>query len=66
MAENRLDLEALAEEYKAGRSIRQLAAEHYASYGSVRTALIGAGVTLRGRGSRPIVVRVRSSARAIS
>ncbi|REF00669.1 helix-turn-helix domain-containing protein [Thermomonospora umbrina] len=38
---------ALAQEYEAGASIRRLAGAHGVAYGSVRRALLYAGVTLR-------------------
>jgi Helix-turn-helix domain len=43
----RLQLEAA---YKAGASIRDLATAHKLAFGTVRTLLLEAGVTLRARG----------------
>ncbi|NGO67846.1 helix-turn-helix domain-containing protein [Streptomyces boncukensis] len=42
----------LAKKYKAGASIRDLAAEHNLSYGLARHLLIEAKVPLRGRSGR--------------
>jgi predicted transcriptional regulator len=40
----------LAEEYRAGASIRQLAQQNGRGYGTIHRLLTEAGVTLRGRG----------------
>ncbi|MFD9903864.1 helix-turn-helix domain-containing protein [Streptomyces sp. NPDC059063] len=51
--ERRLDkAQELRCEYDAGASIRGLARRHELSYGTVRTLLLQAGTTLRGRGGR--------------
>jgi hypothetical protein len=44
---------SLAQEYRGGASIRDLASKHNRSYGSIRSMLTEVGTPLRGRGSRP-------------
>ncbi|MEV6833544.1 helix-turn-helix domain-containing protein [Streptomyces sp. NPDC051133] len=56
-AERRAVAEDLAELYRAGSSIRGIAARTGRSYGCVHQLLLDAGVTLRPRGS----ARIRSN-----